>query len=238
MDKATQENEVKVEKQVADPDPNQTPQPDPAVAELQRKVEELSKQTADKDKYITDLKATVDTLETRITQREPKPEPLDTNSQVEAQRILEKAQLDPEAAGKDLANLIKRTNDDAQKVILKNLQDNLQPAIENNVYAAEVKVKHKELLDFFGEDFLSVKVAQKLQTGTAKTFKEAVDTTVKEYQTKMDTLKTNAPPAPTPKAAEAEGGSNKQPEPTPIKKEETQTDELARRAAERAKKGL
>ena len=237
MDKATLDTEVKDGKPTVDPDPNQAPQPDPAVAELQRKVEELSKQTADKDKYITDLKATMDTLETRLTQREPKAEPLNVDTQVEAQRILEKAQLDPESAGRELAALIKKTTDTAQASVLKNIQDNLQPAIENNVYAAEVKTKHKELLDFFGEDFLSVKVAHKLQTSKIS-FKEAVDTTIKEYQNKMDTLKTKAPPAPTPKAAEAEGGSNKQPEPAPVKKEETQEDELARRAADRAKKGL
>ena len=236
MDKATQDK-VKEEGNPQDtPESKPTPQPDPAVAELQRKVEELSKQTADKDKYITDLKATVDTLETRITQREPPKEVLNVDAQVEVQHILEKAQLDPESASKDLAAYIKKTTDTAQQSVLKNIQDNLQPAIENNVYAAEIKVKHKELLDFFGEDFLSVKVANKLQTSKS-TFKEAVDATIKEYQMKLDSVKTNVP-LPIPKAADAEDGSNKKPEPIPPKKDESQEDELTRRMAERAKRGL
>jgi len=236
-EQATQEKVEKVETPQETPTAPPAPQPDPA-EELRRENEQLKKQVADKDRFITDLNSEKATLETRLTQRQAPTTPVSDDIQVEAKSILEKAQLDPEAAGKDLANLIKKTTDAKEQSILKNLQENLQPAIENNVYAAEVKVKNKDLIDFFGEDVLGMKVAQKLQTKQATTFKEAVDSVVKEYRGKMDSLKTNAPTPPPPKEARGEEGGNKTPEPTPPKKAETQEDEIRRRNEERAKRGL
>ena len=237
----TQDTPVKVDDKgnlVVTPAPSLIPNPDPA-EELRRENEALKKQVADKDRFITDLNSEKATLETRLTQRDtPTTQAVSDDIQAEAKAILEKAQLDPEAAGKDLASLLQRTTNASQQAILKNLQENLQPAIENNVYAAEVKIKNKDMIDFFGEDFLSIKVAQRLQTKQSATFKEAVDSVVKEYHVKMDSLKSNAPPTPPPPGALGEGGPNKPPEPIPSPKEETQSDEIVRRQKERAERGL
>jgi len=237
MEKATQDKEVKAGNPPDNPDPNPNPQPDPA-EELKAQNEQLKKQLADKDRFITDLNSEKATLETRLSQRDAPTQQVSEDIQVEAKQILEKAQLDPEAAGKDLANLIKRTTDTAQQNILKNLQDNLQPAIENNVYVAEVKAKNKEILDFFGEDFLAIKVNQKLQTKQSATFKDAVDSVVKEYRAKMESLKSNVPPTPPPPESQAEGGGNKPPEHISPPKVETQEEEIERRKRERQQRGL
>lgn len=218
------------------------PAPDPAVelAELRRKTEELGKQVADKDRFISDLANEKATLETKLTQRDIPPISVVTNEsiQIEAAKILEKAQLDPEEASKDLAKLIADTTERSTQKVLQNIQANLQPAIENNVYAAEVKTKNKDVLDFFGEDVLSMKVANLIQSGKTKTFKEAVDIVIKEYRSKYDGLKSNAAPAPLPIGATGEEGGNRPPSAPPSLKEITPEEEIKQRQERRRLSGL
>lgn len=227
-EKATQDKDVKVENPQDNPDPNPNPQPDPA-DELQRENEQLKKQLSDKDSFITNLSSEKATLEARLQQKDT--QPVTTDQQQEVQGILEKAQIDPASAAKDLANLLKRTTDSAQQTVLQNLQ----PMIQQNLYAAELKSKNKDVLDFFGEEALALNVQKKMQAG--KTFQQAADEVVGECKKKMDSLKSKAT-LPTPPEAGAESGSNKPPEPTPPPKEETQEDEIARRQRERAARGL
>ena len=214
-------------------------QPDPAVVELQRKVEELDKKVADKDRYITELSNEKSTLEARLTQTQPKVEPApDASIDFEAKRILETATVDPETAGKDLAKLIKSTTDAAKKELLQSVQGNLQPAIENISYANEIKAKNADLIELGFEPVISSKVNEYLQTGKFKTFKEAVDHAVKETREKVDKIKSNAPPTPPPKSAMTEDGANKLPETPPPPRQMTQEEEIQERLAKRIRMGL
>ena len=101
------------------------PTPDPVaeqVAELQRKQEELAKQLADKDRYISEVTNEKATLEARLSQRDTTTtEPISDDIQKEASRILEKSQIDPDAAGKDLANLIKNATTKNTKEALEKM---------------------------------------------------------------------------------------------------------------------
>jgi hypothetical protein len=225
-------------KPVATPSPAPVLNPDPAaeLAELRRKNEELGKQVSDKESYISNLKAEKETLETRFSEinRPPAQPAGQPTGDIEAQAksILEKAQIDPEAAGKDLANLIRSTTNAAQQSVLQNLQ----PVIENNTYAAEIKSKNKDLMEHFGERALSIEVAASMEKG--KPFKDAVDTVVKEFRGRYDSLKSNAAPKPPPPGSQGEDGANKPPVPPPPVPELTQEDEIAARQEARRKRGL
>ena len=237
------DTQVELEKQgnlKVTPPPPEKSQPEPTADELKQENEQLKKQNTDKDRYITELSTDKATLETRLTQRDTPTAPLSDDTQAEAKKILEKAQ-DPdnlEEAGKNLAALIKKTTNATEQKILQNLQDNLQPAIERNVYVAEVKVKNKDLLEHFGEDVLANRVAKELQINKSITFKDAVDKVVKECREKLNKLKSDVAPEPPPKEAEGETGANKKPEPIPTPKIETQEDEIIRRRQERQDRGL
>jgi hypothetical protein len=216
------------------PEPQPTPDPAVELAEARRKNEELAKQVADKDKFISDLATEKSTLEARLQTRDPQPT-VPTQVDIDAKAILEKATLDPEGASKDLANLIKNTSETTKKEVLQNLQ----PMIEESMFIAEQKAKNKDLIDFFGEDFLTIKGFQMIQQGKAKSGKEAVEAIVKEYRTKFDSLKnSNAQPQPTPTGVVSEEGSNVQPPPTPPSKPLTQAEEIANREERRRKMGL
>jgi hypothetical protein len=155
--------------------------------------------------------------------------------QQESIRILEKAQTDPESAGKELTNLINNATTAAQKKAAEDIQKTLQPAIENNIYAAEVKSKNKDIVDFFGETSLAIEVADLMQRG--KQFREAVDTVVKNYKQKYDSLKANTP-TPPPAGATGETGANQIPHTPPPAKIITQEDEMKARKAKRMAQGL
>lgn len=229
---------VKVDPQ-AEPTPTPpaqpTPAPDPA-EELRRENEQLKKQNADKDRFITDLNSEKATLEARLTQTQPKQEKqqLDTDLQKEASRILETAQVDPQKAGEDLAALISATTSKAQQNILQNLE----PIINQNAYVSKVKEDNKDLMELGLEPSISLRATKLMQSG--KSFKEAVDTAVSEAREKVDKLKSNTPkePTPPPPGAVGEKGANVTPTPTPPPKEETEQDEIAAAKERRRKLGL
>lgn len=211
-----------------------TPAPDPA-EELRRENEQLKKQNADKDRFITDLNSEKATLEARLTQTQPKQErQLDTDLQKEASRILETAQVDPQKAGEELAALISATTSKAQQNILQNLE----PIISQNAYVNKVKEDNKDLMELGLEPSISLRATKLMQAG--KAFKEAVDTAVSEAREKVNKLKSNTPqvPTPPPPGAVGEKGANVTPAPTPPPKEETDQDEIAAARERRRKSGL
>lgn len=218
-------------------DPTVTPPIPPAdpAEELRRENESLKKQNADKDKYITEIKSEKDTLEARLTQIKPKEQQnLDLDLQKESARILELGQIDPVKAGEELGNLIKRTQDKTQQSILANLS----PIIEQNTLIAKVKSENQDLIDLGLEPAITIRANQLITSG--KSFKDAIDTAVKESREKMDKIKSNAPLVPTPPPAGATGerGNNKQPEPTPEPKETTPLDEINAERERKRKSGL
>ncbi len=215
------------------PTPNPAPNPDP-VAELQRKIEQLEKQNADKDRFITDLSATTKTLEARINQvgRPPQEKTADLDLQKEAQEILETAQLDPAKAGERLSDLVSRVSEKSKKDLL----DNLGPVIEQQTYVAKVKAENADLIELGLEPSIGIRAQQLMQSG--KSFKESVDTAVKEAKEKVNKLKSNAPPVPPPPAAVGEQGSNRQPTPPPPPAEITEADEIKAEQERRRKSGL
>jgi len=236
MAEDTQKVETPQADQTVTPDVVTPAIPDPA-EELRRKNEQLEKQLADKDKFITDLKSTNETLEARFTQVNRQPitsAPVDLDLQKEASRIMEVAQIDPIKAGEDLANLIKDSTDKATKQVLQNLS----PIIEQNTYINEVKTKNNDLIELGLEPSISSRANQLMQSG--KTFKEAVDTAITEARTKVDKLKSNVsvPITPAPKEAVVESGANKQPEPPKPPVEETDEDEIRKEQERRRKMGL
>jgi hypothetical protein len=113
---------------------------------------------------------------------------------------------------------------------------NLEPTIENITYINEVKAKNSDLVDLGLEPTITLRANQLMSQG--KSFKEAVDTAVKEMRGKVDKLKSNVSPTPPPSGALGEGGGNKPlkvPKPEP---EETEEQEIARLREEQRKKGL
>lgn len=215
------------------------PQPpansDPA-EELRRENDQLKKQLADKDKHITDLSSEKSTLEARLTQTQRPPnQKLDDDLQKETARIMETAQVDPQKAGEELAQLIKNSTSKAQQAILQNIE----PIINQQSYINEVKKNNADLIELGLEISISHRAQQLLQTG--KSFKDAVDAAVSEARAKVDKLKSNTPPAPPtppPPGGVGEKGSNNEPPPTPPPREETPEDEIAAERARKRKMGL
>ncbi len=236
----TQGKEVKVEIPTEPLNPNPTPQPDPAVLDLQRQLDEVKKQITDKDRFIADLSSEKSALEVRLSHTQPTvPVPNgDIDVDTEVARILETAVTDSQTAGKELSNFIRANTEKMKKEVMASFQGTLEPAIDNITYANEIKSKNKDLLDLFGEKVLSIEVQEMLVTNKAKNFREAVDTVVKTYRERMNTIKSNASPTPAPTAAVVETGNNRKPEPTPTPKPETEIDEINRRKKERQLKGL
>ena len=223
-------------KPTATPEVVPTPNPDPAaeVAEIRRKNEELSKQVADKDRYITDLANEKATLEARLSQINKSADTTVVDKDIEAQakNILEMAQIDPEKAAHDLAAMIKATQDKTQKDLLSNLG----PIISQTTYINEVRKNHQDLIDIGLEPQITIRANQLMQSG--KSFKEAVDMAVTEARKRVDKIKSNAPPPAPPAGAIAETGANPPPVTPPVPVEKTAQDEVADRFALRAKKGL
>lgn len=228
---ATQDEVKPKESQPATPEATPAPQPDPAVIELQRKMEALEKQIADKDRYITDVINEKATLEQRLQHTQAKPQG-QAEVQNDVAKILETAQIDPAKAGEDLAQVLKSTQDATERRVLQNLG----PIIEQQTYINEIKTKNADLVDLGLEPTITLRAQQLMNTG--KSFRDAVNVAVTEARSKVDKLKSNAPPQPTPPAAVVESGGNAAPAPTPPPKVETQEDEMASRAAKRAKMGL
>lgn len=215
--------------------PEKTPASAEELAELRRKTEELSKQVSDKDSFISNLQSEKETLEARLNQTAAPQQQQAPEMQQEVTRILEKAQIDTEGASKDLANLIRNSNNATEKAVLEKVQSSLQPAIENNIYVADVKTKNKDLVDFFGERALSVEVQMLLEKG--KQFKEAVDTVIKNHRQKYDSLKSNAT-IPPPAGSQGEEGGNQPPPTPPPPKELTMEEEIEARRRKKMAQGL
>jgi len=212
---------------------NPTPTVEPAVKELQQRLEQVEKQIADKDRFITELQAEKQTLESRLSQvnQAPLPDKVDDNLKDVTTEILETAQVDPDKAGEKLAGLIKTATTKAQEETLRNLE----PLISRQTYVNEVKAKNKDLIELGLEPAISLRTQQLIQTG--KGFKEAVDAAVQEARQKVEKLKSNVS-APPPKGAVGEGGSNREPAPPPSVKEKTPEDEIREERERRAKMGL
>lgn len=214
------------------------PNPDPA-QELERikaENEALRKQNSDKDKQISDISSERSTLEARLRDKTPQEaKQLDTDLQKEAARILETAQVDPAKAGEDLAVLISGVTNKAQQAIL----GNLQPIIEQNAYVAKIKQENADLIDLGLEQGISFRASQLMQSG--KSFKEAVDSAVKESRDKVKKLTSNSQPTPPPTpppSSIGEIGSNRQPPKVEPRPEPTEQDEINAERERRRKSGL
>jgi hypothetical protein len=114
----------------------------------------------------------------------------------------------------------------------------MRPVIEETLYIEKVKIDNKEVVEFFGEDYLYVKGAQLFQAGKVKTAREAVDAVIKEAKEKLGKVQTNPQPLQTPPQAMGEAGANVAPAPTPPPKEITPEDELRSRHERRRQQGL
>ena len=138
--------------------PAATPNPAEEFSKVKAEKEALERRLAEKDQYIAQVTTEKATLEARLQGIAPKGNesipPGDI--QAEAQRILETAQLDPAAASKDMATLLKKTQDETQKAILANLN----PIIEQNTYIAEVRNKNKDLLEVGLEPAITLRANQ------------------------------------------------------------------------------
>lgn len=204
---------------------------------LEEQVENLKKQLADKDSYITELASEKATLEARLSQVRPSTggnddNKLDDDLKREAATILETAQVDPDRAGEELAKLISKTTSKAQQSILQNLE----PIISQQTYINEVKKSNKDLIDIGLEPAITLRAQELMSAG--KPFKEAVDTAVKEARVKLERIKGSAPPSPPPSGAVGERGANQEPTPPPSPKEPTPDDEIRAEKERRRLMGL
>jgi ethanolamine ammonia-lyase large subunit len=214
--------------QTVTPPQEPAPAPDP-VAELQRKVEQLEKQNADKDKYIGEIKSEKETLESRLSQRTvPSNTPDDVSGLVKS--VAEKISYDPEAATGEIISFVKKSQEQVMA--------SMRPVIEETMYIEQQKSANKEVIEFFGEDYLYVKGAQLIQSGRAKNAREAVDTVISEAKAKMSKITQPSQPKPIPTQAQGEEGGNKPPETPPPPAPENQETELAARLAKRRAQGL
>ncbi len=215
----------------------ETPKPDPAVelAELQRKNKELAEAISQKDSYIKTVETEKATLETRLSAVKPQEptKPIASDIQPEMARILETAQIDPAKAGEELSRLIIGVSEKTKQELL----GNLSPIIEQNTLIAKAKEDNQDLIELGLEPAITIRANQLIQSG--KSFKEALDISVKETRAKVDKLKSNTPPATPPAGAQAETGANAAPLPPPTPpREKTVQEEIAERNEKRRKQGL
>lgn len=229
---ATQDQDKPKEGQQPTPEAKPVPQPDPAVVELQRKLEALEKQVSDKDRYITELTSEKATLESRLTQVKPQAEAIDPDLQRQTAEILEAAQIDPQKAGEKLSLLIKTATTQASQETLKNIE----PLVSQQLYVNEVKAKNADLMELGLEPGITLRASQLMQSG--KSFKDAVDIAVSEARSKVEKLTNKSVATPPPAGAVGETAANRQPEPPAPQKEMTAEDEINAERQRRRKMGL
>jgi len=220
-----------------------TPASPEEVAQLKAQLEQLSRTVAEtnqrlseKDRTIQDLNTTKAVLEARVTgtRQEVMPDPGDPALEAQASKILEEGLIDPQGAGKKLAALFAKAKNEGQQAALNNTMQNLQPAIELQVFETKMIEENKDLYDLGMKPAIEAR-AQELLSGksnrTVQDIKEAVKTAINEKREKLKSLttpKVPEPPATPPKGVSAEDGANvKLPLAQPAPNIQTQSEEIA-----------
>lgn len=230
--------------------PAQTPVTPEAMAQLQAKLDDQSRQMTDinnrlaeKDRKISDLEATRATLETRATQVQPAVPTNIDDPILEGQLkgILEEGLLDPTAASKKLGKILHDVKTTSQREAVQQVSQNLQPTIELQMFESRIKEDNADLMDLGMETAIYKKAEEFLPKGKQRTLseiKDAINKAIKETRDKLKIYQKTETPAPAaPKGAQGESGGNTTP--APAKATETQPEGFVdSRLATGTKKGL
>ena len=238
VDNGTQVEPKAEGSQQATPDAQVNANHDNAVEleKIRQEKENLQKQLADKDRFITELSSEKSTLEARLTQTQPRQQQVDVPSDLQSEyvKVLELAQVDPKSAGEQMAVLMSKVTQKAQNDAMQNLE----PTMNRQMYVTKVKNENTDLIELGLEPHITLRANSLMSSG--KQFNEAIDIAVKEAREKVNKIKQVTPttPTPPPSGAVVEKGANSNPPPTPPVKEMTDEDEMEEQRKRRRAMGL
>ena len=181
------------------------------MAELRAKLSETDKRLADKDRHITELRQTLTALEKRISSQ-PQGSmnvPVVDSKLIKAQadKIMESAGNDPEAASEALSKLLESIVQQGYQRAVTDSASHIEPAVQRMNFAQRVRNENKDLVELGYEPIIVARATEIMQSGTD--FESSISMAVREIREKLDKLRPTTPAGQTPPA---QGG---QPPPAP-----------------------